>query len=66
MKEGEEIVGCIQAGEECKGEGNGCEKCMKKDGDTGCCEGTEPWGCGWDQTPICREIPEGSETLDRG
>ena len=44
------MVGCLEAGEKCDGEGVGCEKC--KNG-TPCCSG-EYTGCGAFQTPKCK------------
>jgi len=48
----------IQAGGDCLGTGWGCDKCYNADGSCACAEGTQPWGCGAGQTPICKSIDE--------
>jgi len=48
----------IQAGGDCLGTGWGCDKCYNADGSCACAEGTQPWGCGAGQKPMCKSIDE--------
>ena len=55
----EKVTPCIEVGALCPEDGEwGCDKCYNPDGTSACCEGSQPWGCGAGQKPMCKSTEE--------